>query len=380
MRLRGFGDYSYLYDMFSFRTTPLLEQEDRALRKGRLGMVCNQVAWHPDTGEYLFETLARRGNLVRIFTPEHALYGPMVPGVEVREVTTTVEPDDLAGLDALVIELQDVGSRYSNYTTLLYNLFKRIKTDGDALSVFLVDRINPCGRQIEGTLGIIGLPHRHGLTLGETATLFYNDLGAKFPLHVISVAAEPVNRELMAWTIPPFSDFSGLFTSHFYSGQCLWMGTNVSYGHGTNRPFEQFGAPWMERLFDYPARHGLKNWNDPESPVANPGLHVRWTRFVPSYGIYQDQTCFGFQLMFIPGATYHALNHALQLLRFVRETCPEFNDEGLNRYLEDAALLGYVEGRYDWDVTREYIKTEEQKWLRKSKKFTLYGDDPFRVK
>ena len=79
-------------------------------------------------------------------------------------------------------------------------------------------------------------------------------------------------------------------------------------------------------------------------------------------------------------AVYHALTHALQLLRFVRETCPEFNDEGLNRYLEDAALLGYVEGRYDWDVTREYIKTEEQKWLRKSKKFTLYGDDPFRIK
>ena len=366
--------------MFSFRTTPLLDQEDLVLRKGRVGVLCNQVAWHPDTGEYLFESLARRGNLVRILTPEHALYGPMVPGIETVEVGTAVDGGLLDGLDALVIELQDVGSRYSNYTTLLYNLFKRIKTDASGLSVFLVDRINPGGRQIEGTLGIIGLPHRHGLTLGETAGLFYNDLGARFPLHIIAVGAEAVNRELMAWTIPPFSDFSGLFTSHFYSGQCLWMGTNVSYGHGTNRPFEQFGAPWMEPLFDFPARAGLRSWNDPDSPVAHPGLHVRWTRFVPSYGIYRDQACFGFQLMFIPGASYHALNHALQLLRFIHDSCPEFTDEGLGRYLEDATLLGYAEGRIAWEPTRDYIKAEEQKWLRKSKKFTLYDDEPFRIK
>ena len=366
--------------MFSFRTTPLVSQEDNVLRKGRIAVLCNQAAWHPDTGEYLFETLARRGNLVRIFTPEHALYGPMVPGIEVRELVTSVEEQDLDGLDGLVIELQDVGSRYSNYTTLLYNLFKLLKNSGSQLSVFLIDRFNPGGRQIEGTLGILGLPHRHGLTLGEVANLFYSDLGAKFPLHIISAEAEAVNRELMAWTIPPFSDFSGLFTSHFYSGQCLWMGTNVSYGHGTNRPFEQFGAPWMEPLFDFNQRHGLRGWNDPEGPVAHPGLHIRWTRFEPSYGLYSGEICFGFQLMFIPGASYHALNHALQLLRFVHENCPEFRCDGLNRYLEDATLVSYAEGRLDWDSTKEYIKAEEQKWLRKSKKYTLYGDDPFRIK
>ncbi|MBR1538770.1 MAG: DUF1343 domain-containing protein, partial [Bacteroidales bacterium] len=113
--------------MFSFRTTPLLEQQDLALRKGRVAVLCNQVAWHPDTGEYLFESLARRGNLVRIFTPEHSLYGPMAEGIETIEVSTSIEGHDLEGIDALVIELQDAGARYSNYTTLLYNLFKLLK-------------------------------------------------------------------------------------------------------------------------------------------------------------------------------------------------------------------------------------------------------------
>ena len=366
--------------MFSFRTTPLLEQPDNSLRSGRVAVLCNQAAWHPQAGEYLFESLARRGNLVRIFTPEHSLYGKLVEGVETVEVASSIESRYLEDIDTLVIELQDVGSRYSNYTTLLYNLFKLLKVTGRVISVFLVDRVNPSGRQIEGTLGIIGLPHRHGLTLGEVANMFYNELNAKFHLHIIAVSAERVNTELMAWTIPPFSDFSGLFTSNFYSGQCLWMGTNVSYGHGTNRPFEQFGAPFMEPLFDYCSRSGLKGWNDPASPIAHEGLNIRWTRFVPAYGIYKDEVCFGFQLMEIPGVQYHALNHALQLMRFVHDNCPEFRFDGVNRYLEDARLVSYISGEIDWESTKEYIKAEEQKWLRKSKKYALYGDEPFRIK
>ncbi|MBQ0024884.1 MAG: DUF1343 domain-containing protein [Bacteroidales bacterium] len=366
--------------MFSFRTTPLSLQEDTVLRKGRLAVLCNQAAWHPDTGEYLFESLARRGNLVKIFTPEHSLYGKLVEGVGTVEVGKSIEPSELEGIDALVIELQDVGSRYSNYTSLIFNLFKYLKVTDSPISVFILDRLNPSGRQIEGTLGIIGLPHRHGLTLGEVANMFYTELNAKFPLHIISAAAEQVNKELMAWTIPPFSDFAGLFTSNFYSGQCLWKGTNVSYGHGTNRPFEQFGAPFMESLFDFNGRNGFNGWNDPSNPISNPSINIRWTRFVPAYGIYQDEVCFGFQLMFIPGVPYHALNHALQLLRFVHDNCPEFKCEELNRYLEDATLLSYVEGSLDWESTKEYIKGEEQKWLRKSKKFALYGDEPLRVK
>lgn len=366
--------------MFSFRTTPLAQQEDNILRKGRLAVLCNQAAWHPETGEYLFETLEKKGNLKKIFTPEHSLYGKLVEGVEAVEIGSSFEISDFEGIDALIVELQDVGSRYSNYTTLLFNLFKLLKVSDSQMSVYILDRFNPSGRQIEGTLGIIGLPHRHGLTLGEVANMFYTELNAKFPLHIISAAAQQVNKELMAWTIPPFSDFSGLFTSNFYSGQCLWRGTNVSYGHGTNRPFEQFGAPYMENLFDYNRRCGFEGWNDPRNPVANSALNIRWTRFVPAYGLHSGEICFGFQLMFIPGVQYHALNHALNLLRFVHDNCPEFKCDELGRYLEDATLLSYVEGRIDWETTKEYIKVEEQKWLRKSKKFVLYDDDTFRIK
>lgn len=356
-------------NMFSFRTTPFLSQDDNVLLHGRVALLCNQAAWHPETGSYLFETLAQRGNLVKIFTPEHCLYGELVNGIPTIEVSTAIDGNDLQDIDALVVELQDAGSRYSNFTSLIYNTFKRLKAASSDISVFIIDRLNPSGRQIEGTLGILGLPHRHGLTLGEVANMFHTEMNAKFHLHIISVNAEQVNRELLAWTIPPFSDFAGLFTATFYSGQCLWMGTNVSYGHGTNRPFEQFGAPFMEPLF-----------GQDHSPLADDALYVRWTRFIPSYGLYENETCFGYHLMSIPGVRYHALNHALKTMRFIRERCPEFRYDVLNKYLEDATLINFVAGALSWEDTSGYIKSEEQKWLRKSKKFILYGDEPYRIK
>jgi len=84
--------------------------------------------------------------------------------------------------------------------------------------------------------------------------------------------------------------------------------------------------------------------------------------------------------MFIPGVNYHAFNHALRLMRFVKEQCPEFEFQGMEELLEDEAIKMYLEGKVDWDVTSEYIKGEEQKWLRKCKKYLLYDDAPWRVK
>ena len=81
--------------MFSFRTTPLLEQSDRTLSGGRLALLCNQVAWHPDTGEYLFETLERQGNLVKVFMPEHSFYGPVSDRLEAIEVDSEILWEDL---------------------------------------------------------------------------------------------------------------------------------------------------------------------------------------------------------------------------------------------------------------------------------------------
>ncbi|MEN6619539.1 MAG: DUF1343 domain-containing protein, partial [Rikenellaceae bacterium] len=342
--------------MFSFRTTPLLEQPDTILRSGKLGLLCNQVAWHPETGEYLFETLFKKGVLKRVFMPEHGLFGELQDQVKLdkteaykdlglgkcefislygsSEESLTVQLKKLKDIDGLVVELQDVGARYYTFNSTIFNLFKLLKKENLNLPIYIIDRINPAGRQVEGTMlraeyssfiGIEGITQRHGLTIGEFAYLLYNELNAKFPLHILSYCAEKVSKDLLPWSIPPSPNFPGLFTSHFYCGQALWEGTNVSEGRGTTRPFEQFGAPFMASLISYNRQNGFKNWNDPDNPISDPAVYIRWQKFIPVFHKYKGEACFGFQLHPVPGVQYHSLAHNLQIIRFVADNCKEFS-------------------------------------------------------
>ena len=123
-------------------------------------------------------------------------------------------PEDLAGLNAVVVEIQDVGTRYFNYTKDVFNLMDVLKQmKDDAPSLYIVDHINPAGRVVEGTMpstiqevNVPKVAHRHGLTLGELANLYYHEIGAKYALHVISALATDSNHQLMPWTIAPASD------------------------------------------------------------------------------------------------------------------------------------------------------------------------------
>lgn len=408
--------------MFSFRTSPLLEQPDTILRSGKLALLCNQVAWHPETGEYLFETLFKKGVLKRVFMPEHGLFGELQDQVKLdkteaykdlgmgkcefvslygsSEESLTAQLRKLKDIDGLVIELQDVGVRCYTFNSTIFNLFKLLKKENLNLPIYIIDRVNPAGRQVEGTMlrkeyasfiGIEGIMHRHGLTIGEFAYLLYNELNAKFPLHIISYCSEKVSKDLLSWSIPPSPNFPGLFTSHFYSGQVLWEGTNVSEGRGTTRPFEQFGAPFMSNLMSYNRQKGFKGWNDPENPISDPAVYLRWEKFIPVFHKHMGEACFGFQLHPVPGVQYHALAHNLQIMRFVADNCKEFaflegkyesgNDKSaIELLLGDKLLIDYVKGKQDWDAVKEHMKIEEQKWIRKAKKFLLYEEQMFRCK
>jgi uncharacterized protein YbbC (DUF1343 family) len=411
--------------MVSFISVPLWDDPDPVLRDGRLGLLCNHAAWHRETGEYLFETLYARGNLKRVFLPEHGLFGELQDQVKLEgtglyaelglrdcefvslygsgESSLTMDPEKLADLDALVIELQDVGARYYTFLSTLRNVFISLKTHNIPLPVWLLDRENPAGPQVEGSplkegygsfIGIEGLPHRYGLTIGELAHYFYAETGADFPLRIVSwqAAAEP---RLLPWAIAPSPNIPGFFTAGFYSGQCLWEGTNVSEGRGTTRPFEVFGAPWMGKLLDYNRKAALPQWNAADHPLSDPGVFLRWLRFIPVFHKYQDQCCFGFQLILRegggessshPGKPYHALFHALRLIRFMAEECEGFsfrpgkyeagNDKTAIELLAgDPVLLEYMRGRGpDTGELREYLRGEEERWIVHTRKYRFYGD------
>lgn len=362
--------------MFSFRTTSIFEQEDLVLRKGRVGVFCTPNCWHPENREYLYEIFAKRGNLKYVFSPSSPEFSN-----EENHIYVTLE--QLREIDALVVEIQDVGARCFAYTNDLIELFHVIKDETPDLAVYVLDHINPAGRQVEGTMSVSmsKLAHRHGLTIGEIASLVHSNIGAKFPLHIISAAAVPANRDLMPWTIPPSADMPGFFTSQIYPGASLWLGTNVTPGIGTSRPYEIFGAPFMEELH-----------NSFKMPPAIDGAFLRPCRFQPSVGEYAGKVCYGYQIILEPGSEYHSLAHTLQLMNFIYRNCEEFaiindddslgyDDRTLMDLLDDEILYGYVIGDVEWSAVKEHIKEQEQKWIRKARKFLLYEEDQlYRIK
>ena len=85
--------------------------------------------------------------------------------------------------------------------------------------------------------------------------------------------------------------------------------------------------------------------------------------------------------MLEPGVEYHSLIHTLQLMRYFKDRYSEFRlEEGFEAKLSDPVLLGYINGEVSYEDMREHVKVEEQKWIRKAKKFTLYEDMPYRIK
>ena len=355
--------------MFSFRTTSLEDQMDRALTRGTVGCFCTQNCWDTEKGKYMYDIFRERGNLKTIFAPRDTEFTPGTNHIE-------FSPDELLGLNAVVVEIQDVGSRYFNYTKDVLRLMDTLKDMGeDAPALYIVDHINPAGRVVEGTMPsmqfepfVAKVAHRHGLTLGELVNLYYHEIGAKFAIHVISALATESNKQLMPWTIAPASDIPGLFTCDMYSGGGLWNNTNITPAIGTARPYEYIGAPF------------IKTVSGEQVPAAE-GVLMRPCSFTPSCGRYEGKKCYGYQIMLEPGVEYQSLLHTLQLMRYFKERYPEFElEDGFEAKISDRVMLDYINGVVSYDEVREHVKVEEQKWIRKAKKFLLYEDQPYRIK
>ncbi len=357
--------------MFSFRTTPLSEQMDRTLRYGMVGCFCSQNCWDTAKGEYMPEIFRRRGNLGAFFHPKDT---ELTPGTN----HIAFDEEQLTGLDAVVVEIQDVGSRYFNYTRDVLRLMDSLGRMGEgAPALYIVDHINPAGRYVEGSMPqgesedyVPKVAHRHGLTLGELCNLYYHEIGAKFPIHVISALASDSTRQILPWTIAPASDIPGMFTCYMYSGGALWNNTTITPAIGTARPYEYIGAPFIKEETTVPV--GL--------PVPA-GALMRPCSFTPAAGRYAGEKCFGYQIMLQPGAQYHSLLHTLQLAKYFLGHYSQFElSQDFFRKLSDPVLADYLADKISFQEAREYVKWEEQKWIRKSKRFSLYDDAPMRMK
>jgi uncharacterized protein YbbC (DUF1343 family)/CubicO group peptidase (beta-lactamase class C family) len=279
------------------------------LRGKRVGLITNHTGRARD-GATAIDLLftAPDVKLVALFSPEHGIRGILDSNVptEVDEKTKlpilslygeTRRPTAamLEGLDAIVIDLQDIGARFYTYmTTMAYVMEEAAKR---TLPVIVLDRPNPVnGWQIEGpaldkdstsfTGYFAPMPIRHGMTLGELAKLFNgeNKIGADLTV----IAMKHWRRDdwfddtAVPW-ISPSPNMRNMNEATLYPGIGAIEGTNVSVGRGTDTPFEQMGAPWIDGV----------QLADALNARALPGVRFYPVRFTPASSKYANEECQG---------------------------------------------------------------------------------------
>ena len=268
-----------------------------------------------------------------------------------------------------------MGVRYFNFTRDVMRLLSTRARMEDGPAIYIVDHLNPLGRTVEGTMPAIEadlwtpkVAHRHGLTLGELCHFYQGELDAKFPLHVVSARTVRSHADIMPWTIAPSSDLPGMFSCAMYSGGGLWNNTTITPGIGTSRPYEYLGAPWLR-----PANMAL--------PPHPQDVIMRPCSFTPSAGRYAGERCLGYQIILRPGAQYHNLLHTLEMMRWFADRYSQFEMlPQLFVKVADPVISEYLRGGITFDIVQEHIKAEEQKFIRKAKRYTLYEEQPCRIK
>jgi uncharacterized protein YbbC (DUF1343 family)/CubicO group peptidase (beta-lactamase class C family) len=241
------------------------------LRGKRVGLLTNQTG-RTSSGVSTIDALfhARDVTLVALFSPEHGIRGEVDDKVaSSKDERTglpiyslygeTLRPTDamLQGIDAMVVDLQDIGARFYTYPAATAYLME--EAAARKLPVFVLDRPNPIdGFDIEGPIqdsaerrytAYFRMPIRHGLTLGELARVFNAELKIGADLTVVSMKNwrrdEWYDDTGLSW-VNPSPNMRNMMAATLYPGIGAIEGTNISVGRGTDTPFEQIGAPWID--------------------------------------------------------------------------------------------------------------------------------------
>lgn len=312
----------------------------RALAGQRVGLLV-----HPASVDHRLEhaarilQAAREVELVSLFGPQHGLRGETqdnmvewrsftdpVTGLPVHSLygeTRRPTAAMLDGIDTLVVDLQDVGARYYTFIWTLLLCLEAAAAAGKRVVVF--DRPNPLGGvEREGAVlelayrsfvGMAPIPMRHGLTLGELAAAFRGRQVPAVDLEVVWMRGWRRDMWFDATGLPwvmPSPNMPALETAAVYPGFCLLEGTGVSEGRGTTRPFEIFGAPWI----------------DPEPLLARlrrlelPGVRFRPLHFEPAFQKHAGRLCGGAQVHVLDRHRFRPVLTAVAVLWAVHALWP----------------------------------------------------------
>ncbi len=322
----------------------------------KIGLITNQTGVN-DALESTADLLARvpDAKVAALFAPEHGLDGALQAGQPVPSELAVhslygpnraPEPSSLEGLDLLVYDIQDVGTRHYTYPSTMLESMRAASAAG--IPFVVLDRPDPLGGvTVEGPVmpedlasfvGIAGLPARYAMTPGELARMLNRELNLNCDLKVVPLKGwrrgMSFDRTGLPW-VPPSPNMPTLDTAYAYPGFCLIEGTNLSEGRGTTRPFELVGAPWLQN------RELARRLNR----LGLPGVAFRPQAFTPSFSKYSGQVCRGVQIHVTDRAVFRSFQTALVFLEEMSRLHPEqFRlERGFDRLAGDPRIRAHLE-------------------------------------
>ncbi|MDI6618594.1 MAG: DUF1343 domain-containing protein [Clostridiales bacterium] len=362
----------------------VIEKYSSIFEGKRLGLITGPTGLNKNL-ESTIDILNKRFDLCALYSPEHGIRGNLQAGASVGTYVDeftgiTVyslygknkkpSPEMLRGIDVLVMDVQDIGSRYYTY---LYTMAYCMQSCAENGKTFVVlDRVNPVGGvEVEGNVldtefssfvGMYPITQRYGLTIGEMAELMNSEFKIGCDLEVVKI--EGWSRELyfdgtdLLW-VNPTPNMPSLDAALLYNGTCLFEGTNVSEGRGTTRPFEIIGAPWID---PYRLSDGMNS-------KKLGGVKFRPVYFEPTFSKHKGELCKGVQVHIIDKKTVRPVEIGIHMLYEIMDMdmgkfqwIPPFKEGG--HYFIDN-LAGTDEVRLRKCEAVELV----EKWSKESLKF-----------
>jgi uncharacterized protein YbbC (DUF1343 family) len=367
----------------------VLKAENFKLLQGRqVGLVTNHTG-RTTSGEVTIDLLAKAPGvkLVALFSPEHGIRGEVdeavtstrdektgLPIYSLYGDTTRPTAQMLEGIDTLVFDIMDVGVRFYTYeSTMAYVMEEAAKRK---IKMVVLDRVNPInGFRIEGPtldktlLGFVGyfpMPVRHGMTMGELAKLFNaeNKIGA-------DLAVVPVkNWKREQWFdetgvpwVSPSPNMRNMNEATLYPGICIIEGANVSVGRGTDTPFEQFGAPWM----DGPKLAATLNAR------RLSGIRFYPTSFTPTSSRFKDERCSGVFMLVTDRAALEAVRLGVEVASAIyAQHATAFEIDRILRLLGSPRVLERLKSGEDPARIAASWSGDEGRWRLLRAKYLIY--------
>ncbi len=365
----------------------------KLLANKKLGLIINHTSVNSQI-KFTADLLKEKYNVVALFAPEHGVRGEKQAGVKFEtyfdESTSlpvyslynkdkTITSDMIQLIDVLIYDIQDIGSRYYTYQYTLTNALYMCKKHNK--KIIILDRVNILGLDnLQGNIldinfssfvGKYETPIKNGLTIGEFALYINKTYNINANLTVckcIDYSRDTQFENTNITFIPPSPNITSIDCANIYVGTCLFEGTNLSEGRGTTKPFEQFGAPFLNNklIIEKINRLNLK------------GFILRETYFTPTFSKFEGQLCNGIFIHITDKKVFNAFQLVLYILEYIKNSHSQFyflpSPKPEQKPFIDL-LFGSDKLRKGEINIEEYLVEQEEKlnlFYKSSKKFHLY--------